>query len=160
MADSDDQAENILDNLVLQVKALSLLYGSEEELRERLEGRMIGSSDEAIRTFVRSLQTGKKVQTGRLLAIALGELLFASLLVVAGTVILVPTVVGINTLQGLVQFFAERAGGSSGGALLTPYLSIVEFIIGALLVISAFFSLREAAANLKEAGGTIRSGES
>ena len=159
MADSDDRAENILDNLVLQAKAFSLLYGSEEELRERLEGRMIDSSDEAIRRFVKALQTGKKVQTGRLLAIALGELLFASLLVVAGSVVLVPTVVGVDTLQGLVQFFAERAGGSSGGAFLTPYLSIVEFVIGALLIVSAFFSLREAAANLKDAGATIRSGE-
>ena len=157
MAESDDQAENLLDSLVLQVKAFSLLYGSEGELRDRLEGKLVGSSDEAVRKFVKALQMEGQKQTGRLLVIALGELLFASLLVVAGTVILVPTAAGVNSLQGLVSFFGERAG--AGGALLTPYLSFAEFIVGVLLVISAFFSLREAAANLKDAGVSIRSGE-
>ena len=159
LAASDDQSEDLLDRLVLQVKAFSLLYGSEGELRERLEGRLLESNDEAVRRFVKALQTGGQGQTGRLVAIALGELLFASLLVVAGTVVLVPAVTGVNTLQGLVQFFAVRAGSSPVGSLLTPYLPSVEFAIGVLLVVSAFFSLREAAANLKQAGIVVKSGE-
>lgn len=159
MASNEDQTEELLDKLILQVKAFSLLYGSEGELRERLEGKVLESHDEAVKRFVRALQTGGRGQTGRLVAIALGELLFASLLVVAGTVVLVPTVVGVNTLQGLVEFFLERAAGNSGGSLLTPYLSFVEFAIGVILVIAAFFSLREAASNLRQAGVTIKSGE-
>lgn len=160
MAATDDQAEDLLDRLILQVKAFSLLYGSEGEVREKLEARFLESDDESVRMFVKALQTDVQRPTWKLVAIALGELLFASLLVFAGTVVLVPTVSGVNTLQGLVQFFAERVGESTGGSLLTPYLSFVEFIVGALLVISAFFALREAASNLRQAGVSIKSGES
>jgi hypothetical protein len=35
----------------------------------------------------------------------------------------------------------------------------VEFIAGILLMLSAFYALREAAVNLKQAGLAIRSGE-
>ena len=159
LAGGDDQAEDLLDRLILDVKAVSLLYPTEPELQDRLEEKMVRSNDESIRRFVKALQFRGGGQTGRLLIIAMGDLLLASLLVIAGAVILVPTVVGVNTLQGLVQFFAERASGSTAGSLLTPYLSFAEFAIGAMLVISAFYSLREAAANLKQAGISIKSGE-
>lgn len=160
MAAAEDQAEDLLDRLILDVKAVSLLYATEAELQDRLDGMIVRSNDESIHRFVKALQfRGGGGQTGRLLIIAMGDLLLASLLVIAGAVILVPTVVGVSTLQGLVQFFAERASESTFGSLLTPYLSFVEFAMGALLVISAFYSLREAAANLKQAGISIKSGE-
>jgi hypothetical protein len=159
LAAGEDQAEDLLDRLILEVKGVSLLYPSEAELQEKLEGRMARSNDESIRRFVKALQIRGQGQTGRLLVIAMGDLLLASFLVIAGAVILVPTVVGVNTLQGIVQFFAERTSGSTTGSLLTPYLSFVEFAVGAILVISSFYSLREAAANLKQAGIAIKSGE-
>jgi hypothetical protein len=161
LAAGEDQAEDLLDRLILDVKAVSLLYPTEAELQDRLEERMVRSNDESIRKFVKALQfRGGGGQPGRLLIIAMGDLLLASLLVIAGAVILVPTVVGVNTLQGLVQFFADRSSSGTVGSFLTPYLSFVEFALGAVLVISAFYSLREAASNLQQAGISIKSGES
>lgn len=145
--------------MILEIKAVALLHGTEAELRERLEGRIVESHDENVQRFVKALQTDRPRATGRLLAIALGELLMASILVVAGTVVLVPTVVGVNTLAGLVQYFAERAAGTAIGSPLSPYLAFVEFAVGVLLMLSAFFSLREAALNLRQAGLAIKSGE-
>ena len=159
MASGEDQAEDLLDKLVLQVKAVSLLYGSETELRRKLEGKLVGSNDESVKRFAKALQTGEGGRTGGLVVVAVGELVLASLLVVAGAVILVPTVVGINTLSGLVQYFSERVTSTVGQSFLTPYLSLAEFILGVILVLSAFFTLREAAAHLKEAGISVRSGE-
>ena len=159
MAAGEEQAEELLDRLVLQAKAVSLLYGSEAELRKKLEGRLVDANDESLRRFVDALQTGGRGRTGSLVVVALGELVLASLLVVAGTLILVPTVVGISTLSGLVQYFSERISSSSGASFLTPYLSFFEFAIGVVLVISSFFALREAASHLKEAGISVKSGE-
>jgi len=152
-------AEDLLDRLVLDIKAISLLYGSETELRDKLGSRVTESNDESIRRFVKALQTEGQVQTGRRLALALGELLTAAILVVAGAVVLVPTVVGVNALSSLVQYFAERTSGAVGTSPLSPYLSFMEFGVGVVLLLAAFFSLREAALNLKQAGLAVKSGE-
>lgn len=159
LTSDETRTEDLLDRLILEIKAMALLYGSEVELRERLEGKVLESHDESVRRFVRALQTETPRATGRLMAIALGELVMACILVVAGTIVLVPTVVGVDSLASLVQYFAERTSGAVGGSPLSPYLSFVEFAIGVLLMLSAFFALREAALNLKQAGLAIKSGE-
>ena len=150
----------MLDRLLLEAKAISLLLGSEAELRGALERKLIESHDESVRRFVRAMQTKKHAQSGRLLIIALGELVLASLLVVVGTVILVPSVVGVNTYAGLVQYFTDSASGALGGSPLSQYFPFIEFGVGVVLMLSAFFSLREAALNLRQAGLSVRPGES
>jgi len=98
----ETQTDDLLDRLVLEIKAISLLYGSEIELREKLETRIIKSHDESVGRFVKALQIERPAETGKKLAIALGELIMASILVIAGAVVLVPTVSGVNTLASLV----------------------------------------------------------
>ncbi len=159
MSTIEKQTEELLERLLLEIKAFSLLYGSDAELKARLEGKIIESHDESVRRFVSALQMERRAKTGRLLGIALGELLVASLLVVAGTVVLVPNIVGISTYAGLVQYFSERLSGPLAGSPLSPYLSLIEFGVGVILMLSAFFALREAALNLKQAGLAIRTGE-
>jgi hypothetical protein len=159
LTSNETRKEDLLDRLILEVKAIVLLYGSESELKDELRGRVRDSRDESVQEFVRALQKERPAQTGKLLAIALGELVMASILVVAGAVVLVPTAIGLNTVGNLVQYYASRATGSLSGSPLSPYISFVEFVLGALLVLSAFYALREAASNLKEAGLTVRSGE-
>jgi len=159
LSSSEAQTDDLLDRLILEMKAIALLHGSDAELRERMGTRLIDSHDEGVRRFVRALQTESRAETGRLLAIAVGELVMASLLVVAGTVVLVPTVAGVGTLAGLVQYLAERAGGVGAGSPLSPYISFIEFVLGVVLVLSAFFALREAASNLKRVGLSVKSGE-
>lgn len=136
-----------------------MLYGSEAELRERVEGKITESNDEGVRRFVRALQTVRPAETRGRLALALGELLTAAILVVAGAVVLVPTVAGVNTLASLVQYFAERTGSTIGTSPLSPYLTFMEFGVGVALLLSAFFALREAALNLRRSGLAVKSGE-
>ena len=150
----------MLDRLLLEAKGVSLLLGSEAELKDALERKLIESHDESVRRFVGAMQTKKPSQSGRLLIIALGELVMASLLVVVGTAILVPSVVGVNTYATLVQYFADNASGVLGGSPLSQYLPFIEFGVGVVLMLSAFFSLREAALNLRQAGLSVRPGES
>ena len=159
MSSNEAKTEDLLDRLLLEVKAIALLYGSDAELREKLATRLTESHDEGVRRFVRALQSETREDTGRLLAIAAGELVMASLLVVAGAVVLVPTAAGVNSFAGLVQYFADRIGGNVTGTPLSPYLSFAEFALGVGLVLSAFFALREAATNLKQAGVAVKSGE-
>lgn len=158
MTSDEARTEDLLDRLILEIKAVSLLYGSEEELRERVENKMMESHDENVRKFVKALQSRPGEARGRL-ALALGELLTAAILVVAAVVVLVPTVAGVNTLSSLVQYFAERTSGTLVTSPLSPYLTFMEFAAGLALMLSAFFALREAALNLRRAGLSVKSGE-
>ncbi len=159
MAIDDKRTEDLLDRLLLEIKAISLLYGSEAELRDKLDSRLVGSHDESVRRFVRALQAEARVETGRKLAVALGELLAASILVVVGTIVLVPTVVGVDSMAGLVEYFSERTSGVLATSPLSPYVTFVEFGVGIVLMLSAFFVLRQAAFNLKRAGLSVKSGD-
>jgi hypothetical protein len=160
LSSAEKGTEEMLDRLLLEAKGISLLLGSEAELKAALDRKLIESHDEGIRRFVKAMQTKKPSGTGRLLAIALGELVMASLLVVAGTVVLIPTVAGVSSYSGLVQYFTDRVSAVLGSSQLSPYLSFIEFGFGVVLMLTAFFSLREAALNLKQAGLTVRPGES
>jgi hypothetical protein len=94
------------------------------------------------------------------MAMATGELLLASLLVVAGTVALIPSVVGINTPQGFIQYFVTSTSNTLGKSPLSGYLSFLEFGVGALLMLSAFYVLRQAAFNLRAADILVKPRES
>jgi hypothetical protein len=156
---ADKRADDLLDRLLLEIKALVLLEGSDAGLRARLRGRLVDTHDESLKRFVAALQTRKPRETGRLLVVALGELILASLLVLVGALVLLPTVAGITTPAGLLQYFVEKVTGAVGGSPLSPYLPLLEFVVGALLMLSAFYTLRQAAVNLKEAGLAIEPGE-
>lgn len=159
MTSDEAKTEDLLDRLTLDIKAMALLYQSEEELRERIDEKIIESRDENVRRFVRALHSDGPEETRGRLALAVGELLTAAILVIAGAVVLVPTVGGVGTLSSLVQYFAERTSGTVGTSPLSPYLTFMEFAVGVVLLLSAFFALREAALNLRRAGLAVKSGE-
>lgn len=159
LTSDEARTEDLLDRLTLDIKAMALLYQSEEELRDRLEGRITASHDDSIKRFVGALQShGPEESRGRF-ALALSELLTAAILVVAGAAVLVPTVAGVSTISSLVQYLAERTSGTVGTSPLSPYLTFMEFGLGVVLLLSAFFALREAALNLRRAGLAVKSGE-
>ncbi len=159
MSSSEKRAEELLDQLTLDIKAFVLLQGSEGVLREKLQQKVVDSQDDSVRQFVSALQGEKKPKSTHLFLIALGELLLASLLVFAGAVALIPSAAGVNTPAALIQFFSEKAYGAIGSSPLSQYVSFVEFIVGAVLMLSALYTLRQAALNLKEMGLSVRSGE-
>lgn len=159
MSSGEKRTEELLDKLILDIKALVLLHGTDVELKARLEKKVARSNDQSVRRFVETLQTGRRPDTRRLIAVALGEFILASLLTLAGVIVLIPTMVGISTPDGLVQYFAQRFYGGIASSPLAPYVSFVEFAIGALLMLSALYTLRQAASDLKEAGLRVRHGE-
>ena len=159
MSSSEKRTEELADRLVLDIKALVLLHGSEAELKNRLDRKLVGSQDESIEKFIKALQTAKKPSSRGLFLMAAGELVLASLLVLAGTIVLVPTLIGINSPSSLIQYFVQNLYGGLGSSPLGQYSSAIEFVLGALLMVSAFYTLRQAALNLKETGLSVKPGE-
>ena len=156
MSSSEKRNKELTDRLVLDIKALVLLQGSEGDLKTRLDRELVQSSDESVAKFVKALQKGEKPHSTGLILMALGELVLASLLVLSGTIVLVPTLIGINSPTDLLRYFAENTLNGLGNSPLGPYASLIAFILGAVLMLAAFYTLRQAALNLKETGLSIR----
>jgi hypothetical protein len=159
LSDSEKQTDDLVDRLILDVKALVLLHGSEADLKDRLDSELVQSHDESIAKFVKALQKGEKPKSTGLILMAVGELVLASILVVAATIVLVPVLVGINTPGGYLQYLLQDTYNGLGSTPLGQYVSLVEFALGAVLMLSAFYTLRQAASNLKESGLAVVHGE-
>lgn len=160
MSSNEKRSDELVEKLILDIKALVLLEGSDAELDGKLGAKLVGSQDQSIRRFVDAMQKRHRRSPFQYVAMALGELVAASLLVLAGGVAIVPTVAGANTPTSLLQFFTEHAYNAFAGSALSQYVSLLEFALGALLVLGAFYTLHQAAINLGEAGISVRSGES
>jgi len=156
---NDDRSDDLLDKLVLDVKAFVLLHGSDADLRSRLENRILNSHDESMQRFVSSLQAAHKPDTFRLAFIALGELLLASLLIVAGTVALAPNLAGASSPQAVLNYFVSQVSSSVSNSPLYSIASLMAFLVGIALLLSAFYSLRQAALNIREMGLLLKQGE-
>ncbi len=150
--------DEILDRMVLDVKALALIHGSEPALRDAIAAKVMDSPDDEIQMFVSAVRHGRREGNAKLFAIALGEIVLASLLVLAGAVTLVPTIIGLTTPGEYVSYYAEQFYGTIGNLGLGQYVSVVEFGIGAFLMIAAFYTLRQAAISLREAGLSAQKG--
>ncbi len=149
---TDRRREEVLDRLILDIKAFVLLQGTDRALQSRVQERLLDSHDEEVRQFVESVQAGRKRGVGQLLVIGLGELVFASVLVLVGTVTLVPTMVGLHSPQDLIVYFSSQILPPLQNSPISQYASAVEFLVGALLLLAAFFTLRQAALNFRGMG--------
>lgn len=159
MAGNDERSDDLLDKLILDIKAVDLLHGSDADLQSRLQNRIMYSNDESVKRFVSSLQMERKPDTARLAVIAIGELLLASLLIVAGAVALVPNLAGASSPQAVLNYFMSQISSSMSNSPVYPYASLVAFLVGMGLLLSAFYTLRQAALNLRDMGLLLKPGE-
>ena len=155
MSDSEGTSEEQLDHLLLDIKAFVLLQGSESSLKTKVQERLVNSHDEQVRQFVKSTQYDRNRGFAEQVLVGLGELVLASILVVAGTIALIPTMVGIETPQQLLSYFSTALIRPLINSPFSQYVSAIEFVIGAFLLLAAFYTLRQASVSLRDVGLSV-----
>ncbi len=151
---SHDDAEDrelleIVDRLILDVKALVLLSRSEAKLRSLVSEKLIGAADDDVRGFIQLLMSeGSSNRPGALRM--LGELLLSAMFIVAGIVVLAPIVSGgPSSLSG----YFDGAGATGFlGAVISHIYAPIAVILGLLLVVGALYTLRDAAEEARRRG--------
>lgn len=149
--------DELVSRLLLDVKALALINVSDASLRTTVRTSLLQSDDEQVRRFVKMVQSRKRTAGIGTLAIAVGELVLASFLAVAGIITFAPAMMGVDTPQKLVLYFSETLSAPLSSIFFTPVLPFLEFAFSVVLVIAAFYTLRQASVELQEAGMTIES---
>src|ERR1700730_13647719 len=98
--------DELVTRLVLDIKALMLLSNSDPSLASQVEEKIAFSRDEQITAFANLISSKKKPESGgSFLFIALGEMVFASILSVLGLALLAPSVVGLSSSTQLQSYF-------------------------------------------------------
>jgi hypothetical protein len=142
----------ILDNVVLNIKALMLLDTSEESLQQLIDTKLSNSHDEEIKRFLKLTRSSKneKGSTRDYFLVAIGELLIASFLIISGLATLLPSVFGLSSPQELVNFIAQITSKISVQTLSDPMVPGLELLLAILLLLGAFHAVRLAALNLRK----------
>jgi hypothetical protein len=151
MASRTSSTDEVLSRLLLDIKALMLLSGTEGSLPEIVRERIVSSHDEQISAFVSIISDPSKKTAGgkSRLFTALSEMVLASILAVVGLALLAPSIVGLGSQQQLEVYFDQIINGISVQSLSNPIIPAAEFIIAVVLLIGAFYNLRIAAETLK-----------
>lgn len=151
MAARTSSTDEVLNRLLLDIKALMLLSNSEGVLPTAVTQRIVDSHDEQISAFVSMINTSSKKSNGgrTSLLISLSEMVLAAILAVAGLALLAPSIVGFSSQTQLVAYFDQMVTGISVKPLTNPIIPAGEFVIAVLLLIGAFYNLRIAAESLK-----------
>lgn len=151
MATRTTATDEALSRILLDIKALMLLGGSEVTVATAVREKIALSHDEQISTFVSILAASSKKEDRALpqLFIALSEMILASFLAVIGLAILAPSIVGFGSQAELVAYFDEIISGISVHSLSNPIVPAAEFVIAVLLLVGAFYNLRISASSLR-----------
>jgi len=149
MASTTSSTDEVLSRLLLDIKALMLLSGSDPSLQSLVKEKIASSHDEEIVKFVSIVATRKPESGWASLLIAISEMLLASILAVAGLALLAPSIVGFSSPNQLFSYFSQIVSTISPKSLSNPAIPVGEFIIAVLLLIGAFYNLRIAASHLK-----------
>lgn len=160
MSKDGKAGDEVVARLKLDVKALTLLYESDADLRPVLERSLLESQEGYVTRFVGLLQSRRPSGDDGSLPVAVGEIVLASFLTIIGLAAFVPVMAGLSTPQQWLHYFSSVAGASFPNGPLSFGVPLLDFIFSALLLLGAFYSLRRAAKNLKNAGMVLEPGRS
>ncbi len=150
MASRTSSTDEVLSRLLLDIKALMLLSGSDAALQAVVREKVVSSHDEQISAFVSMINTSKKTEGGKSsLLMALSEMVLASIFAVMGLALLAPSIVGLSSPTQLEAYFDSIISAISVPSLSNPVIPAAEFVVAVILLIGAFYNLRNAASSLK-----------
>ncbi len=160
MSTDEKMGDEIVARLKLDVRALTLLYESDADLRPVLERSFLESQDSYVTRFTSLLQRRRPSEDGGNVPIALGEIVLAAFLTIVGLAAFVPVLAGLSTPQQWLGYFSSALAPSSANRPLYFWVPPLDFLFSAMLLLGAFYSLRRASKSLKNAGMILESGRS
>ncbi len=152
MADKEEPLDPIMERLFLDIKSIMILGRNDPQVQNDMRRRIFDSYDEDVANFREIIQRGKAVDFRNLLFMAIGEIVFAGLLLLIGLNLLIPSIFSVADPSRIIDYFKNFILTYSNTIGFFDVIIIVDFFISILMLISAFYMLRQASGNLKEAG--------
>lgn len=143
--------EELIDATVIDIKALMLLMEKKSDFYNQIRRKFAESGERDIRLFTEIISREKDLRKGRTIIISTGELLLSAFLILFGISVAIPSLEGINSFNALISFYTGTQYYFHGFVSVALIL-LIDLILSVLLLISAFYTIREAAIRIREAG--------
>ena len=154
MSSEQASGDEAISKIILDIRALTLLYDSDDKLAPVLERSLLESQDRYVTRFLSLVQTKKSPERGNV-PVAVGEIVLASFLTIIGLAAFVPVLAGLSTPEQWLSYFSTTIGSTLVSGPLYFGVSLLDFVFSALLLLGAFYSLRRAAKNLKNTSAIL-----
>jgi hypothetical protein len=150
MSVDENQGGELVSKLKLDVKALTLLYESDLALQGMLDKAFAESGDAEMLRFARLLQARRRPGGLGALLISVGEIILASFLTVLGIAVFIPALVGLVMPQQFLDYFSRTIVPSLASSPLFVVAPALDFILASVLMLCAFYTLRQASQSIRE----------
>ncbi|MEM0155933.1 MAG: hypothetical protein QW597_04960 [Thermoplasmataceae archaeon] len=145
--------DDILDRLILDIKAVMLIAKTDSSLSDLLERKISGSVDSDVQDFRKIIQKSKEINVLGIILISIGEIALASVMVITGIGIIFPSLLGTPfSPTGIVHYFSMAEVNLYNLGNSAALVLLINYVLAVLLLASAFYILRRAAEELSDAG--------
>ncbi|MCL5802812.1 MAG: hypothetical protein ACYCSA_07935 [Thermoplasmataceae archaeon] len=152
MADKEEPLDPIMERLFLDIKSIMILGRNDAQVQNDMRRRIFDSYDEDVANFRELIQKGKPLEFKNLFFMATGEIIFSALLLLIGLNLLIPSIFSVADPSRILDYFKNFVITYSNSTGFFDIIIIVDFFISILMLVSAFYMLKQASGNLKEAG--------
>ena len=150
MSLDEDRGDGLVSRLKLDVKALTLLYESDSDLKGALDRAFTSSGDPEMLRFVGLLQARSRPRGRGSFLISVGEIVLASFMTILGIAAFLPSLTGLLTPHQLLDYFSSAVAPSFSSGPLYAAAPALDFVFATVLMVCAFYTLRQASLNIKE----------
>ena len=149
-----DSFDGLLDQLILDIKAVAVLSQNNSDYNNRALGRIAGAKDLDVQEFLSLLSRRFRKSSLWSFIIAVGEIAMAGILIFLSLGLIVPSFFAYDNPQTFLNYFSERVTLLHPRLFITSLLALLLFVLGATLIIGAFAILKVAANTLEDSGLT------
>jgi len=151
-----DSFDNLVNQAVLDVKAMMILSSTVQDPDSLIKKKFLETPDEDVRNFTRILSESTPTRQNVVFLMGIGEMLLAGFLLIFGLIFSIPAVLGYKSMTTAGNYFQGLQDGLYHMSSSYPITAFVDFVIAILLLVAAFFTLKQAAYELKRVGLRIQ----
>ncbi len=150
-SESDSKFDELIDNTILDVKAVMLLMEKKSDFYNQIRKKFSESGDKDVRLFQQIISERRKSRQLRGIIISIAELILAFFLILFGISTVSPSLMGIDSFSALISFYTSFEKELHGVLPLSMIL-LIDLFISIMLLLAAFYIIRDSAISIREAG--------
>lgn len=151
-----DSFDGLVNQAFLDVKAMMILSSTVQDPDTLIKKKFIESPDEDIRNFRMMLSESTPTRQNVVFVMGIGEMILAVFLSIFGLIFSIPAVLGYDSVTTVGNYFQGVQNALYQLSSSYPITAFLDFVVAVLLLVAAFFSLKQAAYELKRVGLRIQ----
>ncbi|MCL4342783.1 MAG: hypothetical protein M1267_02875 [Candidatus Thermoplasmatota archaeon] len=149
--ETDSKFDDLINSALIDIKAIMLLMEKKSGFYSQIRRKFTESDDRDVRLFLQIVSEKRRRSDFKGIVISIAEIALAFFLILFGISVMAPGLTGVDSFTGLISFYTGFETALHG-ALPFAMVLLVDLFISIILLISAFYTIRESAIALRQSG--------